>query len=138
MYGRYAFTFMYSHLRILIVDDNEPAAQVLGKLLTFRGHTTSMVHTGEEALEALNACHAHIALIDIGLPGMSGYEVAQQIRESGCAIPLIAVTGYGQEEDKRKALAAGFNHHLTKPVGLVDLERALAALTAPLSEKAAS
>lgn len=113
---------------VLIVDDNEAAADILGKLLTFRGHRTNIVHNGKSALGALRKCNAQVALIDIGLPDISGYDVARSLRDEGCAIPLIAVTGYGQESDKQKAYQAGFDHHLTKPVLLADIERIFAAL----------
>jgi CheY-like chemotaxis protein len=113
---------------ILIVDDNEAAADVLGKLLAFRGHTTNIVHDGESVVDALSSCMPHIALIDIGLPGISGYEVARKIRKNGCPIPLIAITGYGQESDRQKAFDAGFDHHLTKPVLLADIERIFSSL----------
>jgi two-component system OmpR family response regulator len=109
-------------LNILVVDDNEDAAVLLGKLLSFRGHQVRVVHSGRDALDVFDEVNARVALIDIGMPGMNGYEVARALRERGSRIPLIAVTGFGQESDKRAAYDAGFDYHLTKPVSFSMLE----------------
>ena len=118
-----------SAFKILVVDDNEPAARGLGKLLEHKGHTVTLAHNGTSALQAVSSQQPQFVLLDIGLPDMDGYEVARAIRGNGSPTPtLIALTGYGQEEDKSKAKSAGFNYHLTKPVGIADVERLLVAV----------
>jgi len=114
--------------RILIVDDNIDSAQGLARLLARVGHQISIAHDGPQALNLVHQDVPEAIIMDIGLPGMDGYEVARRIRheESQAAILLIAVTGYGQEEDRQDALSAGFDHHLIKPVDLVELKRLLA------------
>jgi signal transduction histidine kinase/CheY-like chemotaxis protein len=116
-------------LNILVVDDNKLAAEGLGKLLTHKGHQVTLAFDGAEALETAPRVNPEVIILDIGLPDMDGYSVARQLKEMGVASILIALTGYGQEEDKMKARAAGFDHHLTKPVSLEDVETALANLT---------
>lgn len=110
---------------ILVADDNEDGAESLAMLLRLSGYQVVVAHTGLEA-QALAAAHCpQIAILDIGMPGLSGYELAQAIRREawGRSMTLIAVTGWGQEEDRRKSKAAGFDHHLTKPVDITELER---------------
>jgi PAS domain S-box-containing protein len=104
--------------RILIADDNRDAADSLAMLLSIDGHVVHVVHSGHEALAAFSEFRPQVALLDIGMPDISGYEVASAVRQGsmGRAITLIAVTGWGQDRDKAQALAAGFNHHFTKPV----------------------
>ncbi len=104
--------------RILIADDNYDGAETLGMVLEMLGHEIHLAHSGAEALEVAARCRPDIAILDIGMPDLSGYEVAKRIRHEawGAKITLIAVTGWGQENDKRMAHAAGFDHHLTKPV----------------------
>jgi PAS domain S-box-containing protein len=116
------------HRRILIADDNHDAADSLAVLLQMHGHEVTVVRDGREALTTINAVRAEIALLDIGMPELDGYEVARQVRQNtlGRAVTLIAVTGWGQDRDKARALGAGFNHHLTKPIEptqLLDLIR---------------
>jgi CheY-like chemotaxis protein len=103
---------------VLIADDNRDAAESLAMLLQLEGHIVTVVHNGEEALTAFGAVRPEVALLDIGMPGFDGYEVARQVRQGslGRAVTLIAVTGWGQDRDKAQALAAGFNHHFMKPV----------------------
>ena len=116
-------------VRILVVDDNEPAARGLGALLEHYGHQVLLAYNAPEAL-ALAAQHRpDIALLDIGLPTMDGYELARKMR-SAAEHPLfcVALTGYGQTEDKQKAKDAGFDGHLVKPVSIIDVERVLAEL----------
>ena len=117
-------------LRILVVDDNADAAEMLAALLEIEGHEAVAAHSGPAALQILSQHRPDVVLLDIGLPGMDGYEVARQVRRlPGLAhTPLIAITGYGQEEDRQKARDAGFAHHMTKPVSLDELRRALASL----------
>jgi PAS domain S-box-containing protein len=104
--------------RILVVDDNVDAAAIMRLLLTSQGLIVHMVHDGPAALEAIGSFDPEIVLLDIGLPGMNGYEVAQRIRATaaGRRIVLWAITGWGQEDDKRRAREAGFDEHFTKPV----------------------
>jgi CheY-like chemotaxis protein len=104
--------------RILIADDNRDAADSLAVLLRIEGHEVTVANSGREALASINRLLPEIAVLDIGMPELDGYEVARQVRQQslGRAVVLIAVTGWGQESDKARALAAGFNHHFTKPV----------------------
>lgn len=104
--------------RVLVVDNNHDAADSMAMLLRMRGDRVHTAYDGEEALQALEAFQPNVVLLDIGLPGMNGYEVAQRIRaRDGSAQPLlIAMTGWGQEEDRRRSREAGFDEHLTKPV----------------------
>lgn len=113
--------------RILIVDDNEAAAQGLGKLLEYRGHKVRLAYTGAEALSAVAEDAPDVLVLDIGLPDQDGYEVARTLRgKLKFTGTLIALTGYGQYEDRETAKEAGFDHHLTKPVGLREMETVLA------------
>jgi CheY-like chemotaxis protein len=108
------------------VDDNVDAAESLALLLRLAGHEVRVVHDGPAALETAQAYHPDAVLLDIGLPGMSGYEVAERLRaEPGGAALLVALTGYGRQEDRRRSQAAGFDVHLTKPVAPEELERVL-------------
>ena len=113
--------------RILVVDDNDDAAELLALMLKEAGYQTTTVYDGPAALEAAQAQTPQIVILDIGLPGMSGYEVAARLREDArfADVALIALTGWGTPEDQRKALAAGFDVHLTKPVAAEDLHAAL-------------
>lgn len=112
--------------RILVVDDNEAAAQALGRLLEFKGHTVALAYNGRGALRAATEFEPNVIILDIGLPDIDGYEVAERLRtEMGYGAILIALTGYGQSEDKLRADVAGFDYHLTKPIGLADVEKAL-------------
>jgi CheY-like chemotaxis protein len=118
--------------RVLIVDDNEDAANSLAMILELGGHATASVYTAADALRRAAAFRPDIVLLDIGLPGMDGYEVAQKLRElPGLRdIRLIAVTGYGRSDDRARARDAGFDDHLTKPVDYAVLERTLAGARA--------
>lgn len=115
-------------MRVLIVDDNHDAADALATLLEMLGHETQVCHDGHEALTANLQYAPDMVLLDIGLPGMDGYEVARQMLNQGRAVPpfLVALTGYGQSEDKQRSMDAGFAHHLVKPISLVLLEHVLA------------
>ncbi len=108
---------------ILVVDDNEVAAEALGRLLELRGHEVTIAHNGREARDKALQLRPQIIILDIGLPDIDGYEVVRLLREEKDFSPtFIALTGYGQESDKERARDAGFNFHLTKPVGLKDIE----------------
>jgi PAS domain S-box-containing protein len=104
--------------RVLIADDNRDAAESLAILLRMDGHDVTVAHNGREALATFNTLLPEVAVLDIGMPELDGYEVARQVRQQslGRSVTLIAVTGWGQEADKARALAAGFNHHFTKPL----------------------
>lgn len=113
--------------RVLIVDDNADAANSLALLLKFNGHETHAVYSGKEALASMELFKPDVAVLDIGLPEMNGYDLARQMRKMphSRALRLIALTGYGQVEDQQRAQAAGFDGHLVKPVDLSSLERAI-------------
>jgi PAS domain S-box-containing protein len=119
--------------RILVVDDNRDAADSLGMLLRFLGADVQVAHGGHEALDAFEAYQPSVVLLDIGMPGMDGYQVARAIRgrENGAGVPLVALTGWGQEEDRRRSREAGFDHHLIKPADIAALQSLLASLEAP-------
>jgi two-component system, chemotaxis family, CheB/CheR fusion protein len=104
--------------RILVADDNRDNAESVSMLLKLSGHEVHLAHTGAEALDVAKRVRPDIAILDIGMPDLTGYQLAERIRHEawGEHITLIAVTGWGQDSDKRRALAAGFDHHLTKPV----------------------
>ena len=118
--------------RVLIVDDNEDAANSLAMILELGGHETASVYTAADALQRAAVFRPDVVLLDIGLPGMDGYEVAQKMRElPGLRdIRLVAVTGYGRSDDRIRARDAGFDDHLTKPVEFAVLERTLAGIRA--------
>jgi signal transduction histidine kinase len=105
--------------RVLVVDDAEDAAESLAEVVSAWGHSVQIAHDGPSALEAVHAFQPEVVLLDIGLPGMNGYEVAREIRkEFSDSIELIALTGYGQATDRKESQAAGFHAHLVKPVDL--------------------
>ena len=110
---------------ILIVDDNEVAAEALGRLLQLRGHTTALAFNGASAIRRAQELLPQVIILDIGLPDIDGYEVAHILqRDKKFSSILIALTGYGQAQDKERARKAGFHMHLTKPVGLKEIEMA--------------
>jgi CheY-like chemotaxis protein len=117
-------------LRVLVADDNRDSAESLGMLLELSGHEVSLAHDGLDAFAAAAAKLPDVVLLDIGMPGMNGYEVAASIRREpwGSNMTLIAITGWGQEDNKRTARNAGFNHHLTKPMDSAVLDSILAGL----------
>jgi PAS domain S-box-containing protein len=103
--------------RVLLVEDNFDAAELLAECLQSFGHEVTVVHDGVAALEAAAREPPEVVLLDLGLPGMDGYEVARRLRQGSEGAPvLIAISGYGQDDDRRRSSAAGFSHHLTKPV----------------------
>lgn len=107
-----------SPLRILVVDDNADTADTLAELLKLNGHDARSECDGPSALDVALAFQPEFILLDIGLPGMDGYEVARRVRQAPelSKATLIALTGYGQEQDRQKSRSAGFDHHLVKPV----------------------
>jgi CheY-like chemotaxis protein len=103
--------------RVLVVDDNADAAESLAMLLEVSGDAVRVAYDGEEALEVECDFHPDVILLDIGMPKLSGYEVARRVRETrGPGVLIVAITGWGQEDDRRRAQEAGFDHHFTKPV----------------------
>jgi CheY-like chemotaxis protein len=113
--------------RVLVVDDNVDAAETLATFLQMLGLQTLCVHDGEAALRQAPVFAPDVVLLDIGLPGMDGYEVARGLRADPrvARARLVALTGWGAEADRRRAMDAGFDHHLTKPVDLGVLEELL-------------
>ena len=114
--------------RILIVDDNRDAARTLAKVLELRGDEVLCAFDGPSTIDLVASQEPDTVLLDIGLPGMDGYQVAEQLRQrwSTDRLKLIAITGYGGAEDHHRTLHAGFDHHLVKPVNLEALDKALA------------
>jgi CheY-like chemotaxis protein len=113
--------------RVLIVDDNEDSAESLAILLQLSGHETHVAHDGVEATDIAQCVRPDVILLDIGLPGLNGYEVCRRIRAQpwGSAVTLVAVTGWGQQEDRQRAREAGFDTHVVKPVEHEDLLKLL-------------
>jgi CheY-like chemotaxis protein len=115
-------------LRVLVVEDNVDAALAMSQLLSQAGCDTEIAHDGPAALEAADGFCPQVVLLDIGLPGLDGYEVARRLRADSRHVGsrLIAISGYGQAQDQQRSRSAGFDHHLVKPVDY----RALIALLA--------
>lgn len=113
--------------RILIVDDSRDGGESLAMLLRVLGAEVALAHSGRSALESVDSFRPDVVLLDIGMPGMDGYEVARRIRANPANrhISLIALTGWGQDEDRRRSVAAGFNHHLVKPADIDQLRQLL-------------
>jgi signal transduction histidine kinase/PAS domain-containing protein len=114
--------------RVLVVDDNVDAAETLTEFLSALGYEAAVAHDGLVALDVAASFQPAVALLDIGLPVMDGYELARRLRQHGSAkLQLIAITGYGQDQDRSRALQAGFDHHLVKPIDVSALLRLLEA-----------
>ncbi len=116
--------------RILVVDDNVDSAKTLGMLLKYLGADVQVVHDGPAALAAIENYRPNVVLLDIGMPGMDGFEVAKRVRardEFG-SVTLIALTGWGQQDDRRRTHEAGFDHHLVKPADIATLQSLLVSL----------
>ena len=116
-------------LRILVVDDNQDSAISMTLLLELQGHEVHVAHAGQTALRVASDKRPDVILLDIGMPGMNGYEVARQLRAQDCFADtlLVAITGYGRASDLKQTEAAGFDHHLVKPVDYEKLQEVLAA-----------
>jgi CheY-like chemotaxis protein len=110
---------------VLLVDDNDDAAEMMAELLREMGHEVTVAHDGPSALAATLVRTPAVALLDIGLPIMDGYELARRLRLQHPTLRLVALTGYGQESDRLQSLQAGFDVHLVKPVDLPALAEAL-------------
>lgn len=121
-----------SQCRILLVDDNYDAARIFATMLKIMGHDVRTAHDGVEAVQMASAFQPQLVLLDIGMPRMNGYEAARRIRSEvwGQDMRLVAVTGWGQEEDRRRALDAGFDHHLVKPIEVTAIQKIIAEVTA--------
>jgi CheY-like chemotaxis protein len=113
--------------RILVVDDSVDSAETLGELLKIWGHDVRLAHDGPGAVTAAREYKPEVVLLDIGLPGMDGFAVATELRKQNLAgRMLVALTGYGEQQDKDRAQKAGFDHHLTKPIDPDTLQKLLA------------
>jgi CheY-like chemotaxis protein len=122
--------------RVLVVDDNVASADSLGLIVKLWGHESRVSHSGPEAIDEAKFFRPDVVLLDIGLPGMDGYAVARALRSHPhlSGVVLIAMTGYGREEDRRRTRDAGFDEHLVKPLDLDALEGMLAQLGDPDAE----
>jgi CheY-like chemotaxis protein len=114
-------------LKVLVVDDNLDSASSLAQVLQLWGHDAKTAHDGQAAVQAAQDYQPDVVLLDIGLPGMDGYEVARVLRQkpSLAGMQLVALTGYGQDQDKQRSEQAGFEIHFTKPVDLGTLRKFL-------------
>jgi len=114
--------------RILVVDDNTDAAESLAEMLTLLGHEARTAHDGAAGIAAVAEFRPDLVLMDLGMPGLNGYEAARRIRAEprGDEPFLVALTGWGSDEDRRRTREAGFDRHLVKPVGLDSLQRLIA------------
>src|SRR5690606_3076433 len=113
--------------RVLVVDDNADSVAMLTMLLEMKGHVTAMAQSGPEAVAKAETFRPGVVVLDIGLPGMDGYEVAGRLRQrfGGQGMTLVALTGWGSDEDRQRTREAGFQHHFTKPVDPEALQRVL-------------
>jgi CheY-like chemotaxis protein len=118
--------------RVLVVDDNMDAAESIAVYLRLEGHEVRTVSDGAQAVAIAQVFAPQVAVLDIGLPGMSGYEVARRLRQKGAGALglLIALTGYGQKEDRARSEDAGFHHHFVKPADPRDIQAAIAGWAA--------
>src|SRR5262249_16999248 len=116
----------HPHYRVLVADDNIDSAVMLSEALRAMGHDVRAAHDGLSTLAVAESFVPQVAFLDIGMPRMNGYDVGRKLREEfGDRIMLVAVTGWGQESDRRRAREASFDHHLTKPVDLAAIEKLL-------------
>jgi DNA-binding response OmpR family regulator len=117
--------------RVLVVDDNRDAAETLALLLRQRGHEVKLARDGEEAQVTASSFQPEAVILDIGLPGMDGFEVARRLRTDRAEdhFLLIAISGYGQDDDRRRAREVGFDHYFTKPVSFEALRDLLSGLS---------
>ena len=120
-------------LRLMVIDDNKDAAESMSMLFELWGHEVVCVFDGRTALDTAAKFRPDAVFLDIGLPGMDGYEIAERLREIPRAgrIVLVAITGYGQDEDRRRSREAGIDHHLVKPVAPDTLQKVLESLARP-------
>ena len=114
-------------LRVALVDDNADILESMSMVMQLLGHESATCSDGRSALECIETWHPHVAFVDLGLPGMSGLDVARAVRErhNGSTPMLIAMTGWGRDVDRERALEAGFHKHVTKPLDLSQLRTLL-------------
>ena len=119
--------------RVLLIEDNPDSRDMLQAILTLSGFQVEVAEDGQQGLDAILAQRPDVALIDIGLPKLDGYEVARQVRKqlNRSEVHLVALTGYGQEKDREAVFQAGFDEHLVKPVNPEDLARVLSTPRKP-------
>jgi CheY-like chemotaxis protein len=127
-------------VRLLVVDDNQDAAELLTELLGKKGYVTRVAFDGPTGLQVAREFQPHLAILDVGLPVMDGYELAAKLRQEPAltGLKLVALTGYGQDSDRHRARAAGFDVHLVKPIDPGQLLRLLRELLALPAQLAAS
>ncbi|HEX2671149.1 MAG TPA: response regulator, partial [Polyangiaceae bacterium] len=113
-------------MRVVLVEDNDDIRELFTEMLQEYGHDVTAAADGPSGLDAVLSVAPDIAFVDVGLPGMDGYELARRARGQGSKVRLVALTGYGQKEDKQRAHDAGFDEHLVKPVGDEDIRSAMA------------
>jgi two-component system CheB/CheR fusion protein len=125
-----------ARFRVLVVDDNRDAATTLALLLRARGHEVQVANDGHAALELAESFRPQVVLLDIGLPGIDGYEVARRLRSSPRTrdILIVAISGYGQDEDRKRSQQVGFDFHLVKPVDPAVLQSLLTSATVAAAE----
>jgi len=126
--------------RVLIVDDNEDSAESMAILLRLQGHEVHLAYDGPSALDEAHAFHPELMFLDLDLPKIDGYEVARRLRPEPAmrGVTLVAMTGYGQEEDRKRTQEAGFNLHLVKPIDFDRLEELLSAPADQIDQQAQS
>ena len=119
-----------SRRRLMVIDDNKDAAESMSMLFELWGHEVICAYDGRAALETAAKYRPDAVFLDIGLPGMDGYEIAERLRElpESARTVLVAITGYGQDEDRRRSREAGIDHHLVKPVSPETLHKLLDSL----------
>jgi two-component system OmpR family response regulator len=122
-----------SRQRVLLVDDNTDSSEPLSLLLQAKGHETRVAVEGAEAIAVADEFQPHCVVLDLGLPGMDGYEVARRLRERpyGASLTLVALTGWAGKDVRAKAAEAGFDYHLVKPVNWEELEQIVTAEGVP-------
>lgn len=115
--------------RVLVVDDNADSAEATALLLTLKGHVVETAHDGEEAIAAAERFHPEAILLDLGMPKLDGFEVCRRIRQRpwGAGVLMVAQTGWGQPQDRARAIEAGFDAHMTKPIDPEALQELLIA-----------
>ncbi|MFM0341893.1 response regulator [Paraburkholderia fungorum] len=126
-----AETLALGPVRLLLVDDNQDALMSLGILLELEGHSVTTASSGRDAIRLMTEARPEVAIIDVGMPDVDGFDVARAVRSDRHLdhVVLVALTGYAVESDKSRALAAGFDYHLTKPLSLERLQYILANRT---------
>ena len=114
--------------KILVVDDSHAAADSLCMLLTLKGHGAQVAYTGAAAIQSVAVLAPDVVLLDIGLTDMTGHEVAKRLRVGGYKNKIVALSGYGEEEDRKAAFSAGCDHHFTKPMAITHFEEYLVSV----------